>query len=123
MKSLNNSKFILRFCKHKSDSVWSKINRIRVEMMIGSARMTEAGLVTVEEAKRVGSWNKAYTSKVRPIIPEDLAEALRLNPLAMDNFMRLSNSAKLQFIVWVEGAKRSETRKKRIKECIEKIIN
>jgi len=91
--------------------------------MIKSGGMTEAGLVSVEEAKRTGMWDKAYTSKVSPIIPEDLAEALRLNPPAMDNFMRFSNSAKLQLIVWVEGAKRSETRKKRIKECVEKAVN
>ena len=123
MKSLNGDRFILRFCKRKSDSVWSKLNRSRVERMMESGRMTEAGLVSVEEAKRTGMWDKAYTSKVSPIIPEDLAEALELNPPAKDNFMRLSNSAKLQLIVWVEGAKRSEIRKKRIKECVEKIAN
>ena len=32
--------------------------------MIASGRMTEAGMVSVEEAKRTGSWNKVYTSKV-----------------------------------------------------------
>lgn len=123
MKSLNRDQFILRFCKRRTNSVWSKINRSKAERMIKSGRMTEAGLVSVEEAKRTGMWDKAYTSKVSPIIPEDLAEALRLNPPAMDNFMRFSNSAKLQLIVWVEGAKRSETRKKRIKECVEKAVN
>jgi len=123
MKSLDGDQFILRFCKRKPNSVWSEINRIRVERMIKSGRMTEAGLVSIEEAKRAGMWDKVYTSKVSPIVPEDLAEALRLNPPAMNNFICLSNSAKLQLIVWVEGAKRSETRKKRIKKCIEKVIN
>ena len=121
MKSLNSDRFMLRFCKRKTDSVWSKINRRRAERMIESGRMMEVGLVSVEEAKKAGKWDKAYTSKVSPIVPEDLAEALRLHPPAMDNFMRLSNSAKLQLIVWIEGAKRSETRKKRIKECVEKV--
>ena len=123
MKSLDGDRFILRFCKRKLNSVWSKINRSRVERMIKSGRMTESGLVSIEEAKRTGMWDKAYTSKVSPIIPDDLAEALRMNPPAMDNFMRFSNSAKLQFIVWVEGAKRSETRKKRIREGVEKVVS
>jgi len=121
MKSLDENRFILRFCKRKPESVWSKINRGRVERMMKSGRMTEAGLASVEEAKRMGMWDKAYTSKVSPNVPKDLAEALRLNPSAIDNFMRLSNSAKLQLIVWVEEAKRSETRKKRIKECVEEV--
>lgn len=111
MKSLNKDRFMLRFCKRNADSVWSKLNRSRVERMMASGRMTEAGLISVEEAKRTGKWDKAYTSKISPNIPEDLAEVLRMNPPAMDKFMRPSNSAKLQLIVWVEGAKRSETRK------------
>jgi uncharacterized protein YdeI (YjbR/CyaY-like superfamily) len=122
MKSLNGDKFILRFCKRKPKSVWSKINRCRVERMIRSGRMTKVGLVSVEEAKRTGMWDKAYTSKVSPVIPGDLEEALRLNSPAIEIFMRLPNSAKLQLIVWVKGAKRSETRKKRINECIRKVI-
>ena len=123
MKSLNGDRFILRFCKLKSASVWSKLNRNRVERIMKSGRMTEAGFVSVKEAKRTGKWDKAYTSKVSPIVPEDLVEALRLNPPAMDNFTHLSNSAKLQLIIWIEEAKRSETRKKRINACVEKIIN
>ena len=123
MKSLNGDRFILRFCKRKPNSVWSKLNRSRVERMMESGRMTEDGLISVEDAKRTRKWDKAYTYKVSPIIPEDLAKALQLNPPAMDNFMRLSNSAKLQLIVWVEGAKKSETWKKRINECVRKVIN
>jgi uncharacterized protein YdeI (YjbR/CyaY-like superfamily) len=122
MKSIDEDRFILRFCKRKSYSVWSKINRSRAERMMKSGMMTEAGLISVDEAKRSGMWDKAYTSKVSPIIPEDLAKALRLNPPAIDNFMRLSNSAKLQLIVWVEKAKRPETRKKRIEECLKKVL-
>jgi uncharacterized protein YdeI (YjbR/CyaY-like superfamily) len=75
------------------DEAWIYIIKKRSKEV--GLRLDEA----VDEAKRSGMWNKAYTSKVRPIIPEDLAKALRLNPPAIDNFMRLSNSAKLQLIM------------------------
>lgn len=123
MKSLNGDKFVLRFCKRKPDSVWSKINRSRAERMIDSGRMTEAGLASVGEAKKTGKWYNVYTSKVSPTIPKDPEKALRQSPPAMDNFLRLSNSAKLQLIVWVEDAKKPETRQKRIKECIKKVTS
>ena len=90
-------------------------------MMMRLGRMSEAGLVSVEELMRRGTWGEAYTSKVGPIISKDLAEALGSNSPAMDNFMRLSNSTKLQLIVWIESAKRSETRTKRTQECIRRV--
>ncbi|MDQ1278815.1 MAG: hypothetical protein QG670_75 [Thermoproteota archaeon] len=122
MKSLNGDKFVLRFCKRKPNSYWSKINRNRAEKMIESGRMSEAGLASVEAAKKTGIWYNVYTSKVSPTVPKDLAEALRLNPPSMDNFTSLSNTAKLQLIAWVEEAKKPETRKKRINEYVKKSI-
>lgn len=122
MKSVDEKRFILRFSKRRPSSVWSKINRDRAEKMIESGRMAEAGLESVEEAKKTGNWYNAYTSKVSPTVPKDLAEALRTNPIAMDGFTHLSNSARLQLIVWIENAKKPETRRKRIDKCIRRIV-
>ena len=121
MKSFDNNRFILRFSKRNPHSIWSKINQSRVQKMIELEKMTEAGLISVEEAKINGTWNRAYTSKVNPIVPKDLEEILNLNPSAKERFMTLTNSTKLQLIVWIEGAKRLETRKKRINECLRRV--
>ena len=123
MRSVSKESFILRFTKRRPNSVWSKINRERAERMMHSGRMMPAGLASVEEAKRNGKWDKAYTSRISPIIPKDLGDALKAHPPAMENFQHLSNSAKLQLITWIDEAKKMATRKKRIKECIEKMVN
>ena len=82
--------------------------------------MKQAGFETVNEAKRNGKWEIAYSSKMPLVVPKDLAAALKENELAGMNFNKFSNSTKLRYIYWVESAKKSETRKKRIIEVLKK---
>ena len=88
--------------------------------MIQAGRMTQAGLAAINDAKRNGKWNTAYTSKVAAPIPKDLAKALKEHELAWKNFKRFSNSTKFQYIHWVKSAKRDETRRRRIIGVVEK---
>ena len=83
-------------------------------------KMTLAGLETVNEAKSNGKWSTAYSSKTAPAIPMDLAEALQKNEAAWKNFQEFSNSTKLQYVYWVNSAKKDETRQKRISAIVEK---
>ena len=48
--------FWLRFSPRKPKSVWSLINRKRVEKMIEDGTLTARGYLTVEWAKQNGSW-------------------------------------------------------------------
>ena len=82
--------------------------------------MKEAGFATVNEAKRNGKWDIAYSSKMPLIVPNDLATALKENELAAMKFNEFSNSTKLRYIYWVESARNNETRKKRIIEVVKK---
>ena len=82
--------------------------------------MKEAGFEKVNEAKRNGKWNIAYSSKTPLIVPKDLATALKENELAGIKFNEFSNSTKLRYIFWVESARKNETRRKRIIEVVKK---
>jgi uncharacterized protein YdeI (YjbR/CyaY-like superfamily) len=82
--------------------------------MIEKGKMAQAGLRAVSEAKRNGKWDTAYSSKNTLTIPEDLSKALQENELAWKNFKGFSHSTRLQYIYWVNNAKRDETRRKRI---------
>jgi uncharacterized protein YdeI (YjbR/CyaY-like superfamily) len=120
MKTVDNSRFILRFSPRKSHSVWSKINKDKAEQLISQGRMTEVGLARINEAKKNGNWDNAYTNKIREQIPSDLKQALIENMAALRNFESFTNSYRNMYISWINGTKNALTRKKRIAEVVER---
>ena len=120
LKSIDKERFILRYSPRKPNSVWSKINRDNAEQLIAQGRMTTAGLAKIEEAKKNGTWDAAYTNKIRDEIPPDLKKALMENTKAWNSFEGFANSYRNMYIGWVNGAKTDETRRKRITEVIKR---
>jgi uncharacterized protein YdeI (YjbR/CyaY-like superfamily) len=76
LKKIDQERYILKYSPRKQKSVWSKINKENAEKMIASGKMTQAGLEKIEEAKKHGLWDTAYTNKLRERIPLDLKKAL-----------------------------------------------
>lgn len=111
--------FSIRCTKRKPNSVWSMINRIKVEEFIESNFMHEQGLEMVNYAKQTGAWEAAYSSKEPIIIPDDINLELNKDKRAKENFDQYSNSEKMQLIFWVNQAKRPETRIKRVSRLIQ----
>jgi uncharacterized protein YdeI (YjbR/CyaY-like superfamily) len=122
LRRLDGESFMLRFSPRKARSVWSKINRERAERLMGSGRMTAAGLAKIEEAKKSGFWDGAYTNKVRDDVPVDLKEALMRDKRAWENFENFANSYRNMYIGWVNNAKTAETRRKRVKKIVEQSL-
>ncbi|UCH01319.1 MAG: YdeI/OmpD-associated family protein, partial [Candidatus Bathyarchaeota archaeon] len=73
---------------------------------------------TIAQAKQNGKLDTAYSSATEPTIPKDLEKALKENELAWNNFAKFSNSTKLQYVYWVNSAKKDETRQKRIMNVV-----
>jgi len=107
----------LLFTPRKPKSVWSKLNKTRVEKLIENGLMTESGLAKIEAAKRDGSWN-ALDASDNLEIPTDLARAFEVNKTAAKNFIRFSDAVKRNILSWVGSAKRSETRAARIEKTV-----
>ena len=118
LKKIDEVRFILKYTPRKSKSVWSKINKEKAEAMIISGKMTQAGLDKIEEAKKHGLWDIAYTNKVKERIPADLKQALLADSEAWDNFQLFANSYRNMYCGWVKTAKTNETRQKRIAEVV-----
>jgi uncharacterized protein YdeI (YjbR/CyaY-like superfamily) len=120
MQSIDVFRFRQRFSPRKKKSIWSKKNKETAEKMIKIGKMTQAGFETINDAKRNGKWDNAYSSKKVPPIPDDLDKALKENKLAWKNFNNFSNSTKFQYIYWIDSAKKDKTREKRIINVVKK---
>lgn len=116
--SLGDDQFMQFFCKRKPKSVWSKINKEKVQRLIDEGLMTAAGYECIETAKQNGSW--AILDDVEKLkIPKDLAVGFKSKPGSKDYFMSLSRSVRKSILQWLVLAKRPETRQKRINEIAE----
>lgn len=117
-KSIDHEKFMQFFGRRKPNSVWSKINKEKVERLIHDDLMTAAGYKSIETAKQNGSW--VILDEVEELnIPEDLEKEFHDKPGSKDFFLGLSRSVRKSILQWVILAKRPETRQKRIKEVAE----
>ncbi|MES2828093.1 MAG: YdeI/OmpD-associated family protein [Bacteroidota bacterium] len=106
------------FSKRKDKGTWSKINKAKVEKLIESGLMTEAGLKSIETAKANGSWT-ILDEVEELLVPKDLETALLSFQGATDYFLNLSKSTRQAMLQWIVLAKRPETRTIRINEIAE----
>lgn len=116
-KSVDNESFMQYFSRRKPNSMWSKINKDKVDRLIADGQMAQAGLNAIEIAKENGSWT-ILDDVEELVIPKDLEKAFRTLPGSEAYFMSLSKSVKKMMLHWVTVAKRPETREKRIAEVV-----
>ncbi|AKK71371.1 hypothetical protein OK18_00815 [Chryseobacterium gallinarum] len=117
-KTIDEGSFMQLFSRRKPHSTWSKINKEKIQKLIDSKLMTEAGYKVIETAKQNGSW-VILDSVEELIIPDDLNEAFKKYYGSEEYFLSLSKSVKKMLLQWIVLAKRPETRKKRIEEIAE----
>jgi len=108
----------LLFTPRKPKSVWSKLNKMRIEKLIKNGLMTKSGLVKIEAAKKDGSWNILDDSDNLKM-SADLVQELKAEKEAEKNFNAFSDSIKRTILAWIGSAKRAETRKARIIKTVE----
>jgi len=117
-KKINDISFMQFFSKRKPKSNWSKINKEKVQQLIGNKRMTKAGYESVEIAKQNGYWT-ILDEIEEVIIPNDLEIAFEKHNGAKDYFLGLSKSTRKIILSWIILVRKQETRQKRIEEVVE----
>jgi len=55
-------------------------------------------------------------------VPDDLAAALDAEPSAREAFDRLAFTHRKEYVRWVEEAKKPETRERRVRETVERVL-
>ncbi len=112
-KPIDELRYRQYFSPRKPTSVWSKVNKARLERLIADGLMREPGLRAIETAKANGSWS-ALDDVEALVIPDDLAVAFAESPGAREAFDRLSRTNRRNILQWIATAKRPQTRAKRI---------
>ena len=117
-KPIDELKHMQFFSRRKPNSVWSRVNKEKIERLTNEGLMTEAGYEIIEIAKQNGSWTILDEAEAL-VIPDDLDKEFQKRKNAKEYFLSLSRSDKRNILQWLVLAKRQETRDKRIAEIVE----
>ncbi|WP_158962965.1 YdeI/OmpD-associated family protein [Myroides fluvii] len=117
-KKVDDSSSIQYFSKRKPKSIWSKVNKEIVQLLIDNNQMTKAGFESIAVAKQNGSWT-ILDEVEELIIPEELELAFTQHNGSKDYYLSLSKSTRKIILSWIVLAKREETKQKRINQIVE----
>ena len=118
-KSYNDESWLQKFTPRRARSVWSKVNRERVERLIDAGKMKPAGLAQIEAAKLDGRWERAYDAPSTSAVPEDFLHELAKDEKAKAFFETLNKSNIYAITYRLQTAKKPETREKRMKAILD----
>ncbi len=110
--------WLQKFTPRRPNSIWSKVNRAKVERLIAHGAMRPAGMQAVEHAKQNGRWEAAYDSHSTATVPADFQTALDANPNASAFFATLNSQNRYAILFRIQTAKKAETRTRRINEFV-----
>jgi len=116
-RSLDADRFQQLMAPRRAGSVWSRSNKERVARLEAAGLMTDAGRAVIDAAKADGSWY-TYDDADAMLIPDDLAAAFAGVAGAREFFEASRPSAQKLALGWIAGAKRPETRSRRIAEVV-----
>ena len=117
MKPIDEDKYMQKFTPRKIKSVWSALNKRRIEKLAEQKLIMPAGKEAIEIAKQNGSWKKLdHVENFE--IPADLKKAFAKNKKLFKWFEGLGRFHRKQWLYRLHNAKLPETRGKRIVEMI-----
>jgi len=118
VKGRDDRTFIQKFTPRGARSIWSTINRDKVQALIDIGEMMPAGHAEIDRAKKDGRWDAAYEGQARAEVPPDLKAALDANPRAAKFFATLTSQNRYAILFRLHTAKKLETRAKRLADFV-----
>jgi uncharacterized protein YdeI (YjbR/CyaY-like superfamily) len=116
VKRVDDEKFGVVFVRRGKNSRWSKATQSYGKRLIKEGRMSDFGLKIYKEGLKKKVIDHDFPKN--PETPGDLKKALGKSKKAEKNFKNFAPSYRRIYIYWIEIAKFSETRRKRIKEVV-----
>jgi uncharacterized protein YdeI (YjbR/CyaY-like superfamily) len=123
-KSFDEQSFLQRFTPRQSRSVWSQINRTRVERLTQAGRMTAHGQRHIDAAKADGRWDAAY-APIRNAqvsdLPADLSAAIDANAKARRMLATLNRFNLFALMFRTNNMKTAAGRARKIAALVEQL--
>ena len=110
--------FKTRFTPRRPRSIWSQVNRERVERLEQAGRMRPRGRAQVEQAKADGRWAAAYARQSKAAPDADLTAALDAEPAARALFDALDAANRFAILFRVQQAGTPAKRAAKIVEMV-----
>ena len=101
---LDEHHFKTRFTPRRPRSIWSQVNRERVERLEAAGQMRPAGQAQVKQAKADGRWAAAYARQSEIAPDADLIAALDAEPAARVLFDELDAANRFAILFRVQQA-------------------
>lgn len=118
VRSRDEATYVIRFTPRRARSIWSRRNVDLVAGLVERGQMRADGLAEVRRARADGRWDAAYAGPATIEVPDDVAAALAANPAAQAMFAVLTSQNRYAVLFRVGGAKRPETRARRIQQFV-----
>lgn len=113
VRRLDDSCYVRKFTPRKPESNWSELNRRRY------ADLQRRGLLEVPGLRRPPTKKRATALRPSPSdIPPYIIEAFQAHPRALQFFEELAPSYRRSYIGWIDSAKKTETKQRRLSEAI-----
>lgn len=117
MKPIDEDKYMQKFTPRKIKSVWSALNKKRIEKLLEQKLMRPAGMAIIEIGKKNGSWIQLDHVE-NFIVPPDLKKFFAKNKKVLKYFEGLGRFRQKQWLYRLHNAKLPETRAKRMAELV-----
>jgi len=117
IRRLDEDRYARKFTPRKVGSKWSASNISRVEKLKAAGRMTAAGLAKIPPNVSAEIGHAGADLEVPPYISAAIARDSR----ARQFFEKLAPSYRRKFVLWVDSARREDTRHRRLAEVVARL--
>lgn len=111
VQSVDDDCYVQYLTPRRAGSMWSKVNKAKVDELEAAGLMTDAGRTVIERAKTDGSWD-LLTAAEDGVVPDDLDEALAASPAARSFYDGLTPAQRTSVLRKIYLSKRPATRAK-----------
>ena len=122
IRTIDDERYMQKFTPRKPDSIWSEVNKKKVEVLTELGLIHPAGQKLIDQAKARGEWamDRSTPELVDP--PDFFLQRLKNEPAAYQYWTSLTDKQRRDFALYMTLAKKEETKIRRSNKVI-KLLN